>query len=1435
MSAPDADGPAESDPLSFLSGGGEMGRLIRLMDWSGTPLGPVQSWPQSLRTAVSLCLASNFPINIIWGPGRVQIYNDGYRPICGGKHPRSMGQDFQECWESAWPVVGRAFDQALSGRADFLENQRMFLDRHGFLEETFFSYSFSPIRDETGNVGGLFHPVNETTAKMLSERRTRALRDPAARTGKAKSVAEALDLTGQTLAGYDLDLPFVLLYAIDPDGQQARLVATTGLPAGTPGSPETIDLTASESSVSTWPLAEAVRSKATAQVDDVARRLGPGPSPCGPYPEPPRTALVIPITPPGVDRPAVVIVAGVSLRLPLNEAYRSFYDLLASGVTTAAANARAYEEEKRRAEALAELDRAKTAFFSNVSHEFRTPLTLILGPVEDLLARGEPEVSPTAAGQLAVVHRNSLRLLKLVNTMLDFSRIEAGRIQAHYEPVDLAALTAELASVFRAAVERAGIRLVVACPPLPEPVYVDRDMWEKIVLNLLSNAFKFTLDGEIAVHLEVHDGQAVLTVRNTGVGIPAEEMPRIFERFHRVRDTRGRTHEGTGIGLALVQELVKLHGGTVRAESVLGAGSRFEVCVPLGVGHLDPRRIGTPSDLAPTTTGTDAFVQEALRWLPDGSDGDVSGDARVLADAGLAWLRAGADARDGDDGAAAARGPRARVLWADDNTDMREYVARLLSRRFDVVAVADGQAALEVARSQPPELVLTDVMMPRLDGVGLLRELRADPRLREIPVILLSARAGEEARVGGMAEGADDYLIKPFNSRELLARVEAHARMSQLRHEATEAVRRSEERLRRMVNIEGVGVLTFDAASGTLLDANDHFLRMSGYSRGEVASRALTWRTLTPPEYVAESERQMAGLAATGRLGPYEKEYLRKNGSRSWMVFAGAALGDGTVVEYCIDVSDHKRTEAALRASEERFRALVTATSYAVYRMSPDWSEMWRLEGRGFIADTADPSADWRSVYIPEEEQPKVMTAIRQAVRSKRMFELEHRVRRADGTLGWTLSRAVPLLDASGEITEWFGAASDVTARRQAEEALRESEERLRLALEAARMGIWTWDFTADRATYHAHLNRLLGRDAVETTGPIADFLARVHPDDQPGVRAQLYTAASRRGGFTAEFRVVWPDGTVRWLRGQGDVVTAGGGSYLTGAAVDVTQRREAEDALRLNEVRMAAAFAGTGAGLSDLSPSGPFLQVNSELCQMLGRTREQLLEARLADVIHPQDRAVTLAALHRVWTTAIPVSLDKRYLRTDGSVVYARSNLARLDVPGERPRAVLVVTFDLTDRRQLETAARDCRERLEMVLEAARMGLWTWDPTTGTQTRDPNLNRLLGLEPVETRQPLGEFISHCVHRDDRPVVSATVNANAVQRRSFDLEFRVVQPDGSVRWLRDHGKVFGSPSGDGWHLAGACVDVTDLKEAQAAVRACDERLRQPGSEARGEG
>jgi signal transduction histidine kinase/CheY-like chemotaxis protein len=505
------------------------------------------------------------------------------------------------------------------------------------------------------------------------------------------------------------------------------------------------------------------------KVGDLARRFDQIPK--GAWPKPPHEAVIAPMAQQGQHRPAGFLVAGINPFRRLDDPYCGFISLVAGQIAAALANAQAYEEERRRAQALAEIDRAKTTFFSNVSHEFRTPLTLMLSPLEEALTHSDVQIGPDTRSLVSVAHRNGMRLLKLVNTLLDFSRIEAGRVTASYEATNLAEYTAELASNFRSALDKAGLRLVIDADPLPQPVYVDRDMWEKIVLNLLSNAFKFTFEGQIAVTVRAASdaSHAEVSVRDTGTGIPARELPHLFERFRRVDGARGRSFEGSGIGLALVQELVKLHAGEIGVQSEFGSGSTFTISIPFGTAHLPSDRLGAPRPSVSTHTRAQTYVDEAMGWLVGASATDLP-QASTAEDLG----REATDTATGKE----------LVLLADDNTDMRDYVRRLLSERYQVEAVKDGRAALEAAWRRRPDLILSDVMMPGLDGFGLLQALRNDGQLRDVPVILLSARAGEEAKLEGLEAGANDYLSKPFSARELLARVRANIDMANLRREA---------------------------------------------------------------------------------------------------------------------------------------------------------------------------------------------------------------------------------------------------------------------------------------------------------------------------------------------------------------------------------------------------------------------------------------------------------------------------------------------------------------------------------------------------------------------------------------------------------------------------------------------------------------------------
>lgn len=762
-----------ADAANFLAGGGELGALIRSMDWSASPLGLPAQWPRSLKTAVRIMLTSRQPIWVGWGRELTYLYNDAYKSIIGGKHPWALGRPTLEVWREIRAEIGPMLETAMTGiEGTYVESQLLIMERNGYPEETYYTFSYSPIPDDDGSPGGIICANTDDTQRVIGERQLALLRELAARTANARSWRKACERSAVALATNPKDMPFGMIYVAAPDGRPMVCAGAWGVDDGMPVAPATM----TDEGYEFWCIDAALSREEPVLVSGLPAKFDALPT--GAWRQPPQHAATVPIAT-GEGGRRVVLIVGLNPYRLFDADYRRFIELVAGQIAAAINNADAFQQQRRRAEALAELDRAKTAFFSNVSHEFRTPLTLMLGTLEETLAA--PDLSAPHRAELVIARRNSLRLLRLVNTLLDFSRVEAGRIEASYEPVDLAELTAELASNFRSACERAGLEFTVDCAALPEPAYVDREMWEKIVLNLLSNAFKFTLEGGIAVRLRAERGRAVLTVSDTGTGIPKEEQARVFQRFHRVAGARGRTHEGTGIGLALVQELVSLHGGTVALESAPGEGSTFSVSIPLGAAHLPAERIGGPRRLVSTSLRAQAFVEEALRWLPGGEQTETPdvGHDSMIETAQVAGRTL----------------ERKHVLVVDDNADMRDYLARLLRPFHDVATVRDGLEALGYVIARRPDLVLSDVMMPALDGFGLLRAVRADPTIADTPVILLSARAGEEAQVEGLGAGADDYLVKPFSARELLARVNANLQMAELRRKALQESRAHEAAL----------------------------------------------------------------------------------------------------------------------------------------------------------------------------------------------------------------------------------------------------------------------------------------------------------------------------------------------------------------------------------------------------------------------------------------------------------------------------------------------------------------------------------------------------------------------------------------------------------------------------------------------------------------
>lgn len=852
MTSIDTDNPSFAAGDVFASDP-EVGQDLAQVDWPDTPLGHPSSWPQSLQTAVRILLRSRFSMWMAWGPELTFFCNAAYRhQSLGSKYPWALGRPAREVWAEIWDDIGPRIDQVFStGQATWDEGLQLIVHRSGFPEESYHTFSYSALSDDDGRIVGMLCVVSEDTTRVIGERRMATLRELGSDPNLLPSEDQTLQSAAAKLSHNHFDLPFALLYLFD-DAGHARLVAQSGLPAGHPAAPDVLTIAAN----GVWPHEPAAHGQSTVLDLD-----GPAFSdlPSRPWPQPPAQALLAPLAQQGVA-PYGFLVAGLNRYRPLDDAYRGFIELVAKHIAGEIGSARSYAAEQRRATELAELDRAKTVFFSNVSHEFRTPLTLMLGPVAELLSSDEQIVGPDARRELEVVQRNGFRLTKLVNTLLDFARIEADRMQAAYAPLDAAALTAELASGFRSAVERAGLTFVVDCPPLNEPLYLDRDMWEKVVLNVLSNAVKFTAEGSITVRVSRDDTHAIFTVADTGIGVSAAELPRLFERFHRISAAWARSHEGSGIGLALVRELVTLHGGTIAAASTEGIGTTFTVRIPFGTKHLPPQSIVSTSPSTEAVLPTKAanpYLAEALRWLPSAEDAAT------------------------DDTTPSAQHTSARVLVADDNVDMRHYITRLLTGAgYAVEQAADGRHALDLIRKRPPELVVSDVMMPHLDGLELVAALRSDPRTAALPVLLLSARAGAEASIDGLRAGADDYLVKPFTASELMARVQANITLARMRghHERWHAA---------LIDSLQEAFFVCDE-DGAVVDINAAFTEILGYGPDGLPYNAVhPWwpSATTDPDAYHQVASAFDGLLNQER-GVYTVPVTHRDGHRLWVTFS---------------------------------------------------------------------------------------------------------------------------------------------------------------------------------------------------------------------------------------------------------------------------------------------------------------------------------------------------------------------------------------------------------------------------------------------------------------------------------------------------------------------------------------------------------------------
>lgn len=1263
----------------FFIGGGEMGERMRSLDWSKTPVGPVENWPQSLRAGVNMMLNSAFPMFIWWGKEATSFYNDAYIPVLGkAKHPQWLGRSAKGTWQEIWDVIGPLYDKVIAtAQPIYSEDLLLLMDRNLPLEETYYTFSYSPVLDDGGQVGGVFCACTETTARVVGERRLRTLRDLGAQATVSKSVQESCLVAANILNSNTSDIPFSLLYLTDSDGKQAHVAALSNLEPESAYAPQSINLADSDDGSEIWPLRKVQRTGIIEEVDDIEERFGHLPG--GPLPESSRTALILPLAASGSSNLIGFVVLGVSPRRVLDNEYRSFFNLVANHISSAIANAHAYEEERKRAEALAELDRAKTTFFSNVSHEFRTPLTLMLGPIEDALH--DPQTNPANQERMDVAHRNALRLLKLVNNLLDFSRIEAGRMQAVYEPTDLAAFTADLASGFRSAIEKAGMKLVVDLGPVNEPVYIDREMWEKIVLNLLSNAFKFTFNGEITVSLRQKGNDVELSVKDTGVGIPEQELPHIFRRFHRAQGTQGRTYEGTGIGLSLVQELVKLHGGTVGVQSEYGKGSAFTVAVPLGTTHLPKERISGKQTLASTALGAHTYVDEALRWLPGQQEAfDIIPGVPTAPITPLV-------SHDGDS-TPSRNGNKAhsvRILLADDNADMREYVTRLLRERYEVEAVADGRQALASAKQYKPDLVLTDVMMPNMDGFELLKALRDDPDTSTTPIIMLSARAGEESHIEGVQAGADDYLIKPFSARELLARVGAHLEMARIRKEATQTIVESEERFRNMADAAPVYIGMGDE-HGNALYLNKPFLEFLGKSFEDVKEFGYV-DSIHPDDLPRVMEEYMNALKTHA---PFEQEFRfrRHDGEWRWVWVSTVPRfrANGTFMGYVgshVDITDRKKAEEAILDSEQRLTNMLESISDAFVAYDKEWRYAYVNEKAAQMVQMKREDLIGKSLYelFPESVDTP---AFREHLRIKEEGKPTQLEYFSPGANRWIQTRFYP---SSEGLTTFI---TDISEQKKAEE----SNRYLATLTDNIADAVISTDKDYKIVSWNKGAEQLYGWQAQEVVGKSAvEVIVTEFPNNATG-RKEWQEALIEQGYWRGEVLQKRKDGSAVDILASIAAIKDAEGEIIGGVAVnrDITDRKAVEQELAKQSRTLDAILSSVQDYVYIFDREGRFVFANKKLLDLWGLSSEEAIGKTMRDLNYqPEVETELLDGIRQVIETKDVVRNETFYTSPVGTGAYYDNILSPILVdPEGEVLWIAGSSRDITERKKLEQRKDD-------------------------------------------------------------------------------------------------------------------------------------------------
>jgi signal transduction histidine kinase/CheY-like chemotaxis protein len=690
----------------WLTGRGEVGALLRAIDWANTRLGTPDRWPGSLRSALALCLGSHFPAIIFWGRDLVQIYNDAFRPILGAfKHPRAMGQRGAECWPEAWAVAGPLIERVLlTGEPTWAEDQPSLVNRNGYAEECFFTFANTPIRNESGRVGGVFAVVTETTRRVLAERRLRTLYDLSVQALDAPDADRACVVAAAALAGHPSDLPWGLLYLAEGEHGEARLAAHWGMNADEAASvrPHTTPDLERPSAVVSAALARVGRTGTTEIVGDL-RGLwasADGAAAQG------QSALIVAM-PPATARADGLLAAGISAHLALDDDYRVFIETAAARVGHAVGHARSCERERRAHRAAVEANGRNERLIATLSHELRGPLQTVRTAVYFARLEGATPALLSAI-DAAVAHQ-----VRLVNDLMELSRLAGGQLRVHCRLLELRAASAAAVEAIapEAAVRGVRVELVEGAPAM---VLADAERLRQMIWNLLSNAVKFTgAGGRVAVSVTPGERETTLAVADNGRGIGPEYLPHIFEQFSQEVRPEG-AQRGLGLGLSIVKQLAELQDVLVGAESAgPGRGSTFTLRFPV----------------PPLTREVSAGAPEAPP------------ERRPLTGK--------------------------RVCVVEGSAVAREVLLRALEIwGATAEGVGSVEQALEVIPTLRPHVIVSELNLPGRDGHALARAVRGAGDPTAAMIALTAVRAPAQAQLA-RAAGFDAVLLKPADPDEL--------------------------------------------------------------------------------------------------------------------------------------------------------------------------------------------------------------------------------------------------------------------------------------------------------------------------------------------------------------------------------------------------------------------------------------------------------------------------------------------------------------------------------------------------------------------------------------------------------------------------------------------------------------------------------------------